>query len=276
MTSMTPALQKQDERKQELSEPSDFNNNWEDTSEFSVYRSPFESFPRLRDYPRPVLISEPVSSLSSPSASHMYPSTRSSLSSDSSPGYAERSSPLHSLPPFSPTVLLPDLKPLKLAFQVKFLDPFKPLCRYEIPGDGTCLDDACDDIHLKKLEGADQMGLVEPTGTWWLASKSWMAHAVAIIAFFLLFFFWLLAFCSSFPTTTRRLFIFFEPVMSPCFPYLSFPFPFFFLCRSRHSRVSLQGHARPMAGGTPYRFAIQDIFEPSTLAPTDCGQLTAL
>ena len=156
---MTPALQKQDESR-DLSKPPDFNNNAEDTSEFSAYRSPFESFPRLRDYPRPVLFSDPVSSLSSPSASHMYPSTRSSLSSNS---YSMRTE--HSTPPFSPTVLLPDLKALKLAFQVKSLDPFKPLCKYEVPGGGTCRDDGCDDRHLSKLEGANQMGQVEPTGT---------------------------------------------------------------------------------------------------------------
>jgi len=165
MTPITPALQEQDERRQDRSEPSDFNNNPEDTSEFSVYRSPFESFPRLRDYPRTVLSPDSVSSLSSPSVSHMYPSTRSSLSSNSYSEYAERSIPPHSLPPFSPTVLLPDLKPLKLAFQVKFLDPFKPLCKYEVPGGGTCRDDGCDDIHLSKLEDVNQMGQVEPTGT---------------------------------------------------------------------------------------------------------------
>jgi hypothetical protein len=162
---MTPALQKQDERKQEESEPSNLNNNSDDINEFSTYRSPFDSFPLLRDCPGPMLISDPASSLSSSSASYMYPSTRSSLSSIPYFVSTEHSTLPHPSSPSSPAVLLPDLKPLKLASLVKLLDPFKRLCQYEVPGGGTCRDDGCEDVHLSKLEGANQMGQVEPTGT---------------------------------------------------------------------------------------------------------------
>jgi hypothetical protein len=162
---MTPALQKQDERKQEESEPSNLINNSDDINEFSTYRSPFDSFPLLRDCPGPMLISDPASSLSSSSASYMYPSTRSSLSSIPYFVYTEHSTLPHPSSPSSPAVLLPDLKPLKLASLVKLLDPFKRLCQYEVPGGGTCRDDGCEDVHLSKLEGANQMGQVEPTGT---------------------------------------------------------------------------------------------------------------
>lgn len=160
---MTPALPKQDERTQDISEPSNVNNLSDDINDFSAYRSPFDSFPLLRDCPGPMLLSDPVSSLSSSSASYMYPSTRSSLSSTPLV-YAEHSTP-HTLSPSSPAVLLPDLKPLKLATQIKLLDPFKRLCQYEVPGGGTCRDDGCEDVHLSRLEGANQMGQVEPTGT---------------------------------------------------------------------------------------------------------------
>jgi hypothetical protein len=162
---MTPAPQKQDERKQNVSKPSNLNNNSDDINDFSTYRSPFESFPLLRDCPGPMLLSDPVSSLSSSSVSHLYPSTRSSLSSIPNFVYAEHSTLPHSSSPSSPAVLLPDLKPLKLASQVKVLDPFKRLCQYEVPGGGTCRDDGCEDVHLSRLEGANQMGQVEPTGT---------------------------------------------------------------------------------------------------------------
>ncbi|KIM40855.1 hypothetical protein M413DRAFT_154722 [Hebeloma cylindrosporum] len=160
---MTPPLRKQDERKQHLSETSNLNNNSTGDNDFSTYLSPFEMFPLLRDYPGSMLLSDPVSSLSSVSASYMYPSTRSSLSSIPSFVYAEHSAPPHSSPPSSPTVFLPDLKPLKLASLVKSLDPFKRLCHYEVPGGGTCRDDGCEDVHLSR--GANQMGQLEPTGT---------------------------------------------------------------------------------------------------------------
>jgi len=165
MTAMTPALQKQNERKQDVSELSNLNSDSDDINDFSTYRSPFESFPLLRDYPGPVLLSDPVSSLSSSSASYMYPPTRSSLSSIPYFVYAEHSTLPHSSPTSSPAVLLPNLKPLKLASLVKLLDPFKRLCQYEVPGGGTCRDDGCEDVHLSRLEGANQMGQVEPTGT---------------------------------------------------------------------------------------------------------------
>lgn len=164
MTLMTPASQNQDESKQDVSEPSNLNNNSDDTNDFLIYRSPFELFPLLRDYTGPMLLSGPVSSLSSSSVLHMYPSTRSSLSSIPDFVYAEHST-LHSSSSSSSAVLLPDLKPLKLASQVKVLDPFKRLCQYEVPGGGTCRDDGCEDVHLSRLEGANQMGQVEPTGT---------------------------------------------------------------------------------------------------------------
>lgn len=162
---MIPAFQKQDERKQDESEPSNLDNNSDDISDFSTYRSPFDSFPLLRDFPGPMLLSDPVSSLSSSSASYMYPSARSSLSSIPYFVYTEHSTLPHSSSPSSPAVLLPDLKPLKLASLVKLLDPFKRLCQYEVPGGGTCRDDGCEDVHLSKLESANQMGQVEPTGT---------------------------------------------------------------------------------------------------------------
>lgn len=96
------------------------------------------------------------SHLSSHSSLHMYPSTRTSLSSSPSV-LAEPSSyylSASSLPELN-------LEALKSAAIGKVLHPFKRICRYEVPGGGTCRDEGCDDVHLSRLQGET----VEPSGT---------------------------------------------------------------------------------------------------------------
>jgi hypothetical protein len=44
-----------------------------------------------------------------------------------------------------------DLGPLKISVLQK-IDPDKILCKFEIPGGGTCLDPKCGDTHLRDLE----------------------------------------------------------------------------------------------------------------------------
>ncbi|KAF8158081.1 hypothetical protein B0H34DRAFT_440538 [Crassisporium funariophilum] len=158
------ATQKQDERKQPAWEtppsPSGNNDHHQDDENYAIYSSPFESYPLLRGRSRPTFSSDQVShshSLSLHSSSYMYPST-SSMSS-SSPVSAETSS--YSIS--SPSYPFPNLKPLKLATMSKVLDPFKRLCRYEVPGGGMCRDEGCEDVHLNRLDGVNEMGVVEPS-----------------------------------------------------------------------------------------------------------------
>lgn len=44
-----------------------------------------------------------------------------------------------------------DLGPLKMA-ALSALDPSKSVCKFEIPGGGTCLDPQCSSIHLRDME----------------------------------------------------------------------------------------------------------------------------
>ncbi|KAF8799003.1 hypothetical protein BYT27DRAFT_7121907, partial [Phlegmacium glaucopus] len=139
-----------------------FNNSRQDDGKYEVYDSIFELYPLLRGYSRP-MSSDPkfpshLSSLSS--STYMYPLTR-TTSSSSSVVPAEPSS--YFLSVSSSSSFLPELnlKALKLAAIGKVLHPFKQICRYEVPGGGTCRDEGCDDVHLSRLQGAT----VEPSGT---------------------------------------------------------------------------------------------------------------
>ena len=133
------------------------NNTPQEDGKYRVYHSIFELYPLLRGHLRS-LSSDPdfPSHLSSHSSLHMYPSTRTSLSSSSSV-LAEPSSY------FLSSSSLPELnlEALKLAAIGKVLHPFKRICRFEVPGGGTCRDEGCDDVHLSRLQGVT----VEPSGT---------------------------------------------------------------------------------------------------------------
>jgi len=45
-----------------------------------------------------------------------------------------------------------DFAPLRQSLASSFADPQRRLCQYEIPGGGTCRDDACRDIHTRDLD----------------------------------------------------------------------------------------------------------------------------
>ncbi|PPQ74126.1 LOW QUALITY PROTEIN: hypothetical protein CVT26_007217 [Gymnopilus dilepis] len=180
--SIPPALPEQEERKQEISQTANANND--DDQAFTAYRSPFESYPLLL---RQAGSSDSVPpyldmSSSSPSLSHMYPSTRPSLSSDSPHVHTELSSASSPYSSFiTSSVPLPNLQPLKRAAWAKVLNPTKRLCQYEFPGGGTCRDERCPDIHLSRLQG--DMGRIEPSDedtayylfnalpVWWLQQR---------------------------------------------------------------------------------------------------------
>ena len=133
------------------------NNSQQDDGKFRAYNSVFELYPLLRGHSR-TMSSDPDfhSHLSSHSSLHMYPSTRPSLSSSPSM-LAEPSSYFFS------ASSLPELnlEALKSAAIGKVLHPFKQICRYEVPGGGTCRDEGCDDVHLSRLQDET----VEPSGT---------------------------------------------------------------------------------------------------------------
>lgn len=153
----TLAIPKQDAN--EVSEiATAFNDNsQQDDGKYGAYNSIFELYPLLRGHSRS-MSSDPdfPSHLSSHSSLHMYPSTRTSLSSSPSV-LAEPSSY------FLSASSLPELnlEALKSAAIGKVLHPFKRICRYEVPGGGTCRDEGCDDVHLSRLQGVT----VEPSGT---------------------------------------------------------------------------------------------------------------
>lgn len=133
------------------------NNGQQDDGKYGAYHSIFELYPLLRGHSRSMSSDPDFSShLSSHSSLHMCPSTRTSLSSSPSV-LAEPSSY------FISTSSLPELnlEALKSAAIGKVLHPFKQICRYEVPGGGTCRDEGCDDVHLSRLQGE----IVEPSGT---------------------------------------------------------------------------------------------------------------
>lgn len=66
--------------------------------------------------------------------------------------------------PHLPSLVLPDLQPLKLATVMKHLDPSKQLCQYEVPGGGVCRDEGCDDVHLSRLRMYVDGDALEPSG----------------------------------------------------------------------------------------------------------------
>ena len=157
----TLAIPKQDAN--EVSETATaFNDNstQQDDGKYGAYHSIFELYPLLRGLSRS-MSSDPdfPSHLSSNSSLHTSPSTRTSLSSSPSV-LAEPSSY------FLSSSSLPELNldALKLAAIGKVLHPFKRICRYEVPGGGTCRDEGCDDVHLSRLQGVN----MEPSGTCWV------------------------------------------------------------------------------------------------------------
>ena len=155
------AIPKQDanELVSEIPTASNDINSQPDDGKYEVYHSIFELYPLLGDYSRPMSSDLDFSSpLSSHSPLHMYPSTRTSLSSSSV--LAEPSSHFLSA---SSSSFFPELnlKALKLAAIGKVLPPSKRICQYEVPGGGTCRDEGCDDVHLSRLQGTT----VEPSGT---------------------------------------------------------------------------------------------------------------
>jgi len=159
--STPPVLPEQDERKSETILIANDNND-DDDKAFTVYRSPFESYPLLLTQGRSSDSISQFRDMSSPSLSHMYPSMRPSLSSDSPHVHTEPStSSSYSSFTYSAGIALPNLQPLQLATWAKMLNPTRRLCQYEVPGGGTCRDDGCHDVHLSKLEG--EMGTIEPS-----------------------------------------------------------------------------------------------------------------
>jgi hypothetical protein len=142
-----------------LETPTAFNDNntQQDDGKYGAYHSIFKLYPLLRGHSRSTS-SDPdfLSHVSPHSSLHIYPSTRTSLSSSSSV-LAEPSSY------FLSSSSLPELnlEALKSAAIGKILHPFKRICRYEVPGGGTCRDEGCDDVHLSRLQGVT----VEPSGT---------------------------------------------------------------------------------------------------------------
>ena len=49
-----------------------------------------------------------------------------------------------------------DLLPLKQTV-LERLDPTKAICKFEIPGGGTCLDPKCGDVHVRDLEPSGKL-----------------------------------------------------------------------------------------------------------------------
>jgi len=131
------------------------NNTQQADGKYRAYHSIFELYPLLRGHSRSMSSdSDFPFHLSSHSSLHMYPSTRTSLSSSPSV-LAEPSS--HFLSSSSLPEL--NLEALKLAAIGKVLHPFKRICRYEVPGGGMCRDEGCDDVHLSRLQGVN----IEPS-----------------------------------------------------------------------------------------------------------------
>lgn len=166
---MIPSVHlRQDANWQEPSQPSNLNSKTsediQDATIFTAYHSPFDSYPLLlRDS---LLLSTGAKNAraSLSDNSFMYPSSL-LLHLDSSSAYAEH---FISSDPSSTSRLgipLPNMKPLRQATMTKLLDPFKRICQYEVPGGGTCRDEGCEDVHLSRLEGANQLGIIEPNGT---------------------------------------------------------------------------------------------------------------
>jgi hypothetical protein len=128
---------------------------------FPTYNSPFQLYPLLRSRSRPISSSGDSGSHQTSTSGHSSTSSHPLFSSlPSKP--SSSSLPLH----------VPDLTPLKLATNIKFLDPNKRVCQYEVPGGGICRDESCDDVHLGRNVGGDivgqgiQQGMVtEPSGT---------------------------------------------------------------------------------------------------------------
>ncbi len=146
------ALPKQDARKPshlETSQEHPDNDNLETEASFyfTNYQSLFDSYPLLR------ASSDIFSSL------RMHTPIQPSMSPNILP--SSRTASISSFPSS-----IPDLKPLRLAALSKQLDPSKRLCRYEIPGGGTCRDIQCEDMHLGRLEGINSLGVIEPSGAW--------------------------------------------------------------------------------------------------------------
>ncbi|KAF9485788.1 hypothetical protein BDN70DRAFT_458282 [Pholiota conissans] len=179
MTTTSSALQKHGVKRPDLTQLANSSNDFQshdDVFTFSAYRSPFDSYPRLRGHPQR-LPSDPFSisyDFSSIPSSHMYQPTVSSVSSDLRSA-STKISPSSSSFSSSTGIPLPDLKPLKLTAMIKSFDPTKRICRYEIPGGGTCRDEHCEDIHLSRLENANEMGAVEPSGSYLLCLSSLLA-----------------------------------------------------------------------------------------------------
>ncbi|KAJ7644213.1 hypothetical protein FB45DRAFT_291247 [Roridomyces roridus] len=123
------------------------------------YNSPFDSYPLMRMRSQRMLSSQststdqkiPYESCLSPTITTC--SSHPSLSSFSSSSSSSSLSSFTSLPSSLSSVLpLPDLTPLKLTA----LDPAKRICQYEVPGGGICRDAGCNDLHLSRLEGAQE------------------------------------------------------------------------------------------------------------------------
>jgi hypothetical protein len=156
------AIPKQDANELVSETPAAFNgnNSQPDDGKYEVYNSIFELYPSLRGHSRPISSDIDFTSHSSPHpSSRIHPPTRPFFSSSSSV-LTEPSSYLLSASSSS-FVLEFNLKALKLAAIGKVLHPSKPICRYEVPGGGTCRDEGCDDVHLSRLQDAS----AEPSGT---------------------------------------------------------------------------------------------------------------
>lgn len=119
---------------------------------FRPYQSTLSYYPLLRAQMTPPLLSasDPFSSdVTHPSAQDSE-AFRSALVPDD---YSH-----------SPVLVLPDLQPLKLATAMKYLDPSKRLCQYEVPGGGVCRDEGCNDVHLSRLQTGIDGETLEPSG----------------------------------------------------------------------------------------------------------------
>lgn len=150
----TLAIPKQDANELVSEAAFNDNNSQQSDEKYEAYDSIFELYPLLRgsSSPNPNFSSQ----LSPHSSLNMYPlvqtSSASVLAKPSS--YFLSASSSSSLPELN-------LRGLKLAVIGKVLRPFNKICRYEVPGGGTCRDEGCEDVHLSRLQGAT----AEPSGT---------------------------------------------------------------------------------------------------------------
>lgn len=116
---------------------------------FQPYQSALSNYPLLR-----VQMTPPQPAASDPfffeTTPHEHNTFRPVMSSD-----------IHS---HTSALVLPDLQPLKFATVMKYFDPSRQLCQYEVPGGGVCRDEGCNSVHLSRLPTGIDGEIQEPSG----------------------------------------------------------------------------------------------------------------